>query len=137
MTNHPPLAAAGLAEAAYFFAALILLAGMILLAIGLVVTWRKRSRIGLIFSIVACIGIGGLLQPWAAFRTHEGMDIEGPKYDPDVESWVARWRFLSGLWVVLALGTITAGGRVLGGHGHHQANKPAIVPDEHGTGENE
>ena len=132
--TYPPLAAAGLAEAAFFFAALILLAGMILLAIGLVVTWRKRSRIGVILSIAACIGLGWLLQPWEAFGTHEGTDIDSPQYDPDAEYWVTRWRVLSGLWIGLTLGTIITGGRVIAPHGKPTGEQAGAGNEDHHGG---
>ena len=91
------IAMAGLAEAGEAFA-LIMVAGMLTLAAGLIALgWWKSLWGAAAAGCIACLLVGLVMQPWNAFK--------GPQLpnDSDEVYWLARERFVDGVWVVIFL----------------------------------
>src|SRR5258707_13555099 len=79
----PILAMAGLAEAAEFYA-LLIVAGALAIDFGLIIfCLSKRSPIAGMLACILCFLTGLVLQPWMAFRSPSSDD-------PDEAYWLVR-----------------------------------------------
>ena len=97
---HSIIAMAGLAEAAIFYALLIVTVILLAVAGLLGLAWWKRWPVAAVIACVLCLVAGFLLQPWSAFHPPEFPD------DPDEIYWLTRWRVASVIWAVIFLAGI-------------------------------
>ena len=103
---HIVIAEAALGEAAELFGMLII-GGAILIGAGLLACSRwKRSlvAIGIVCFLVFMSGL--LLEPWTVISL-------APSDDPDTAYWLAWRRFVSVMWVLLALAAAVRLSRVI------------------------
>jgi hypothetical protein len=96
-------AMAGLAEAADFFATLIVVGGMCIVGAVMLFAWYRSSWIAALIGFIICLAVGWFFGPWQAIAAQP--TIAPP--DPDELHWISMWRLIALVWCACFLACVS------------------------------